>query len=117
MCSSDDADLVAVFTTVATDEQASVLADLAIARRLAACVQAEPIRSTYRWQGRIVEETEVRLMFKTTKAMYQALEQLLIEAHPYELPAVFALSVTSASAEFMKWVARETRAPSDPSGA
>lgn len=55
-----DTDLVAVFTTVASQEQADALARAAVERHLAACVQTEAIRSTYRWQGAIECEAEVR---------------------------------------------------------
>jgi periplasmic divalent cation tolerance protein len=97
-------DLLAVFTTVATQEQADLLARAAVEQRLAACVQTEAIRSTYRWQGAIECEAEVRLMFKTDRAHGPALEALLRELHPYELPAIFALPVIGATAEYTAWV-------------
>lgn len=97
-------DLLAVFTTVATQEQADALARAAVERRLAACVHVEAIRSTYRWQGAIECEAEVRLMFKTTQALYPALEALLLDLHPYQLPAVFALAVTEASTGYLAWL-------------
>jgi periplasmic divalent cation tolerance protein len=97
-------DLLAVFTTVATQVQADALARAAVERRLAACVQVEGIRSTYRWQGAIECEAEVRLMFKTTRALYPALEALLLELHPYQLPAVFAVSVSEASTAYLAWL-------------
>lgn len=103
--------LVAVFTTVSTAEQAQKLADLAIERRLAACVHAEPITSTYRWQGEVQHDAEVRLLFKTTAACQPALEQLLLDAHPYELPAIFAVPVTHASAGYEAWVVENTLEP------
>lgn len=98
-------DMLAVFTTVADSEQADRLARAAVERRLAACVQTEAVRSTYRWQGAIACEPEVRLMFKTTRAHYPALEALLQELHPYELPAIFALPVTEASGDYAAWLA------------
>jgi periplasmic divalent cation tolerance protein len=97
-------DLLAVFTTVANAEQADTLARAAVERRLAACVQAEAIHSTYRWQGTVASEPEVRLMFKTSRALYPALEALLQEMHPYELPAIFALPAAEASAAYAAWV-------------
>lgn len=97
-------DLLAVFTTVATQEQADALARAAVEQRLAACVQTEAIRSTYRWQGAVECEAEVRLMFKTTQRHYPALQAWLRDQHPYELPAIHALPVCAASDEYTAWV-------------
>jgi periplasmic divalent cation tolerance protein len=104
-------ELLAVFTTVSTEEQAELLASTAIERELAACVQAETIRSTYRWKGEVTKETEVRLMFKTTQARYAALEQLLLEMHPYEVPSVFAVAVVNASPAYANWVQEAVVSP------
>jgi len=98
-------DLLAVFTTVANADQAEALAHAAVDQRLAACAQVEPIHSTYRWQGEVVSEPELRLMFKTSRQHYAALEALLRELHPYEVPAIFALPVAEASSDYAAWVA------------
>lgn len=97
-------ELLAVFTTVSNQEQAAALARAAVEQRLAACVQTEAIRSIYRWQGVVECESEVRLLFKTTRQHYAALETLLRERHPYELPAIFALPVIAGTAEYAAWV-------------
>jgi periplasmic divalent cation tolerance protein len=97
-------DLIAVYTTVANDEHAQLLASAAIENNLAACVQSEIIRSTYRWQGQIEHQDEYRLLLKTTRSAYPNLEKLLHELHPYELPALFAVPVCDASATYVQWV-------------
>jgi periplasmic divalent cation tolerance protein len=97
-------DMLAVFTTVSSNDEAEVLARAAVERRLAACVQVEAIHSTYRWHGAIASDPEVRLMFKTSQALYPALEAMLKALHPYEVPAVFALPVVQASAEYEAWM-------------
>lgn len=97
-------ELLAVFTTVATQEQADELARAAVEARLAACVQTEAVQSRYRWQGAIACEPEIRLLFKTTRARYAALQALLRERHPYELPAIYALPVADASPDYAAWV-------------
>ena len=97
-------DLIAVYTTISNEEQAQLLVSAAIESNLAACVQSEAIRSTYRWQGQIERQDEIRLLFKTTRPAYQKLEKLLIELHPYELPAIFAVPVCAASLEYTQWV-------------
>ena len=97
-------DLIAVYTTVANDQQAQRLASAAIQSNLAACVQTEPIRSTFRWQGQIEGQEEIRVLFKTTRMAYRKLEELLLELHPYELPAIFCIPVCDASAAYTQWV-------------
>lgn len=97
-------DLLTVFTTVATREQADALARSAVEQRLAACVHIETVHSTYRWQGEICSEPEQRLLFKTDRARYAALEALLMSLHPYEVPAVFALPVVEAAPGYAGWV-------------
>lgn len=59
-------DMILVFTTVDSEDAAQRLAQEAVQRNLAACVQAQAIRSTYRWQGQVRDEAEFRLMAKTT---------------------------------------------------
>lgn len=97
-------DMLAVLTTVARLDQADTLAHAAVEQRLAACVQVEAVHSTYRWQGAVASEPEVRLMFKTSRAMYPALEAMLKSLHPYQVPAIFALPVVEASAGYAAWL-------------
>lgn len=111
-------ELLAVFTTVTDEKQAAAIATAAIEQKLAACVQVEPVRSTYCWEGSIEKnEPEVRLLFKTTNAKYQALEQLLLRLHPYKLPAIYALPVSEASAAYARWVCASVSPPQGDSDA
>lgn len=104
------ADLLAVFTTVAEQDQADAIARAAVEQGLAACVQTDVVRSSYCWQGDLVCEDEVRLMFKTDRSHYAALEALLRQQHPYELPAIYALPVLDATPDYVAWV-RASLAP------
>lgn len=100
-----DADeLLVVYTTVTNTEDAQMLARSAVERRLAACVQIEAIQSVYRWKGEVQSELEQRILFKTTKALYQQLESMIAELHPYELPAIFAMPVVAATTAYAAWV-------------
>lgn len=100
--------LVLVVTTVATQADARHLAHALVERRLAACVQIEPIESVYRWQGAVQSEAEWRLSGKTLAARCEAAMAALREAHPYELPAIHAVAVERASDEEARWVAEAT---------
>jgi periplasmic divalent cation tolerance protein len=100
-------ELIAVYTTVADERQAELLATAAIESQLAACVQAEQISSSYRWQGQLERTAEIRLLLKTTRRAYPRLQQLLLKLHPYELPAIFAMPVWEAAPAYRQWVEQQ----------
>lgn len=97
-------DLIALYTTVATEEEARRLARVLVERKLAACAQISEIESFYAWKGAVQNEREWRLLFKTTASRYEAVEQALRELHGYELPAVFAVPVVHVFAPYAAWV-------------
>lgn len=98
-----------VITTVATREQALALARKLVERRLAACAQITAIESVYRWQGAVEHDSEYRLLLKTHAGGYAALESALREVHPYELPAIHAITTERAYAPYAEWVESSTR--------
>ncbi|MBL8808562.1 MAG: divalent-cation tolerance protein CutA [Planctomycetaceae bacterium] len=105
----DSSKLIAVYTTVATEDAAQKMAHEAVRQKLAACVQIDPIKSVYEWQGQIHSDPEYRVLFKTTRAAYSALENLIRSLHSYELPAIFAVPVELASHDYRQWVNENVR--------
>ena len=99
---------VVVLTTCANDEQARALATALLERKLAACVQASDISSSYRWKGAIETSHEVRLMIKARRADYTAIEALITELHSYETPEVLAVPVVAGSRAYLEWLDAET---------
>ena len=81
------------------------LARGAIARRLAACVQALDIRSTYWWQGRVEDAQEVLLVYKTVAKRVGALFRYLATAHPYEVPEILELDVPRVNPPYLRYLA------------
>lgn len=101
--------LLALYTTVATREDAQRLARTMVERRLAACAQIDQIESFYPWNGAIQNEPEYRILFKTTDVMLGALEAALLEIHPYELPALHAVAAEHVHPAYAEWVEAGTR--------
>jgi periplasmic divalent cation tolerance protein len=98
--------MLAVYTTVGSLEQARSLARELVRRRLAACAQICPIESFYHWRGELQNEPEFRVLLKTTAKRYAALESAMRALHPYELPAIYALTVAHGSAPYARWVSQ-----------
>ena len=94
-----------IITTAPTQGDAKKLANLAIEKNMAACVQiqAECI-STYRWQGQIETATEYPIHFKTNEVNKQALMNLLKQNHPYDVPEIIGIKLEDVEKDYANWL-------------
>jgi len=98
-----------VITTLPNADAAAELAKNVVGERLAACANLIPaLRSIYKWQGKIQDENEVLILFKTRQVHYESLKARILELHPYEVPEVLAIPVEQGYAAYLDWLATET---------
>jgi periplasmic divalent cation tolerance protein len=103
------ADIRIAFSTFPNLEKAAEIAKILVEEELAACVNLLPaVRSIYRWQGAVSDDTETLAIIKTTAARYDALASRLVSLHPYEVPELIALSPASGHAPYLAWIAAST---------
>lgn len=104
-----------VLTNCPKDAAAGIADDL-VERRLAACVNALPITSTYRWEGATCHDEEVTLLLKVAEEAVAAAKARIVELHPYELPEILVLPVDSEAslAPYVAWVRGEARGGERP---
>lgn len=98
---------IVVLTTCPDEASAARIAGELLESRLAACVSRQPVRSTYRWQGRIEDEPEVLLVIKTLGSRFADLEMRLRSLHPYDVPEIIALPIAAGSAAYLSWLSAE----------
>lgn len=96
-----------VITTVAVQEDADRLAQLVLAKRLAACVQISKCTSHYHWQGEIEQDHELTLVMKSSVDLYPELERCISEAHPYDTPEIIATPIQFCSPDYLQWMQGE----------
>jgi periplasmic divalent cation tolerance protein len=78
--------------------------------KLAACVNILPgVRSIYRWEGNVMEESEETLLIKTMADRLDELEARIQALHPYDIPEIIAFEPNAALAEYVGWVQEQTR--------
>ncbi|MEX2240223.1 MAG: divalent-cation tolerance protein CutA [Burkholderiales bacterium] len=98
-----------VITNLPERAAAEKLADVLVAKRLAACINIlAPCRSVFRWQGAVQHEEEHPVLIKTTRAAYAELEAQIRAHHPYELPEIIAVPIERGLPAYLDWVAAET---------
>jgi periplasmic divalent cation tolerance protein len=102
-------DLYIIITKCPDRDSAGRIARLLVEQRLAACVNIlNACTSIYRWQGAVETADEVPLLIKTRAGLFEAVERLIRQHHPYELPEILAVGVDAGSADYVEWVAGET---------
>jgi periplasmic divalent cation tolerance protein len=99
-------DKVVVLITCGTRREAKRIASRLVERRLAACVNVleTPMRSTYRWKGRVEIAAEYLLLVKTARKLLAALRAEVERMHSYEVPEVIALPIAGGSAAYLRWL-------------
>jgi periplasmic divalent cation tolerance protein len=77
--------------------------------RLAACGQnINTIRSIYRWEGEVQDDTEARVALHTRQSLVPAIVARADAEHSYDVPCVIALPVSDGNPAYLDWVRAET---------
>jgi periplasmic divalent cation tolerance protein len=101
-----------VFCSCPDAASADEIARMLVERRLAACVQRLPgMRSVYRWKDAVEAADEVQLQIKTSADRFEALRDMVLEHHPYELPELIAVEAAAGLAPYLDWIGESTRPP------
>lgn len=94
-----------VLVTAGSESEAETIAGALLDERLAACVTiGGPIRSVYRWQGRLADDREWQLVIKTRAALFDALADRVRALHSYDVPEIIGLPVTAGSPTYLEWL-------------
>lgn len=94
-----------IITTLDDEARAREIGGLLVEKRLAACVTVLPAStSIYEWEGEIQEDSEHVLLIKSRAECYEALEEALLEEHPYELPEIIAVPITHGLEGYLDWI-------------
>ncbi len=101
---------IVVLVTVGSEREAETIATALLEERLAACVNVtSPVRSLYRWEGRIADDREWQLVIKTQARLFEALATRVRALHSYTVPEIIALPVLNGTADYLDWIQNETR--------
>lgn len=101
-------DKIVVLNTCASAEEAERLARRVIDDRLAACVNVlSPVRSFFRWKGKIEDSAEWLLLIKTSRDKFDLLRAALESVHTYEVPEVIAIPIVDGAPDYLSWIERE----------
>lgn len=99
---------IVVLSTCGSAEEAANVARALVERRLAVCVSiVAGIRSIYQWKGAVEEAAEWLLVIKSSRALFEQIQEELRQLHSYETPEIVALEIVAGSESYLAWMDAE----------
>jgi periplasmic divalent cation tolerance protein len=97
---------IIVLVTCGSRREAEKIARSLVVARLAACVNiaGSPVRSIYRWKGRVENAKEFLVMIKTSRSRFAELRREVQRLHSYDVPEIVALPIVEGSREYLAWI-------------
>jgi periplasmic divalent cation tolerance protein len=100
--------IILVETTCKNLRAAKNLGKILLEQKLAACVQYFEIKSSYFWEGKIQNDSEILVRIKSKKSLYLEIEKTIKNHHSYEIPQIFSIELNQGSEAYFNWVEKIT---------
>ena len=92
-------------STFPDQETARDISSELVTKKLAACANILPgVESIYRWKEEIESGNETLVLFKLSEDRQSAFQEKLRSLHPYEVPEIIFVPISSGLAEYLGWV-------------
>jgi len=102
--------VVSVYVVFANAEEAERIGRTVVEERLAACINIlSPVRSIYRWQGKVETANEVAAILKTHHWQSDALMARIAALHSYDVPCIVTWPIDKVMRDYADWVEDSTR--------
>jgi periplasmic divalent cation tolerance protein len=86
-------------------ETARDISNELVTKKLAACANILPgVESIYRWKEQIESGNETLVLFKLSEDRQSEFQEKLRSLHPYEVPEIIFLPISSGLHEYLRWV-------------
>jgi periplasmic divalent cation tolerance protein len=96
--------VILIYITADSEKEAEGIASALLDESLIACANIFPIKSLYRWEGKVKKSQEFALILKTSEAQYETVESKIKEMHSYEVPCVVSIPVNRGNKEYIDWI-------------
>jgi len=100
--------LINIYATFPNLTTAKKIAAVLLKKRLIACANFFPIKSSYWWREKIVHNKEIAAILKTKKENWPKIKAEIKKLHPYDIPCIEKMEV-EVNEEYGTWLKKETR--------
>lgn len=96
-------DFIVVLST-APEKESEKIAKALVEESLVACVNVTPVKSYFRWEGKLCDEKEDLMVIKTKKEKAIEVIERIKELHSYEVPEVISIPIISGYDNYLAWI-------------
>ncbi|GBL41592.1 divalent-cation tolerance protein CutA [Nitrosarchaeum sp.] len=99
---------IIIISTYPNKNSINKIANELVKDKIIACVNITKISSIYSWQGKIKNTSEYLALFKTTQKNKKSLKEKIKATHPYKVPEIAEINITSINKSYLKWLVEST---------
>lgn len=89
-------------------EEGKKISRALLEKRYIACASFLPaVESIYRWEGKIEESKEVKVLLKTKIEFFNEIKDYILKHGSYQVPEISAISVEIANPTYLNWLEEE----------
>jgi len=96
--------LVVIISTYPDKKSISKIGKEFVKKKIVACVNISKISSIYSWKGKVEDASEYIAIFKTTTKNKKLLKQKIKETHPYDIPEIAEVDISSINKPYLNWL-------------
>jgi periplasmic divalent cation tolerance protein len=97
-----------IYFTTRDEAEAKRIGRMLVWERLVACVNYNPIKSIYWWEGNPEEGNEYAVIAKTREEMVDKVISRIKELHSYEVPCVVSWIIEKGNPAYLEWIKEST---------
>ena len=98
--------ILLALSTFPDPETAQRISNQLVTEKYAACANILPgVESIYRWKEKIESGNETLAFFKVSEDRQLTFQEKLRSLHPYEVPEIIFVPVTTGLPEYLRWIA------------
>ena len=100
--------MIYIFWTCRDKIEAKRIVHELLDKKLIACASILPeVESIYRWEGKIEESREIKVILKTLPKCFDAIQKHIQSYCSYEVPEILQVDVIHGNPAYLAWVVNE----------
>ena len=99
---------VIIISTYPNKKSISKIAKEFVKTKTVACVNISKISSIYSWKNKMENTSEYLAIFKTVSKNKTILKQKIKETHPYDVPEIAEIDISSINESYLNWLIEST---------